>query len=170
MRTVVALLVLAALVPAGARPSSHDAYADRGGDADPAPDLTTVRVANDDAGTITWTLSVANRTRLELRDRYVLWLDVDLNARTGNLGADYALVVDGLTRSLALARWDGRWTFGVRQATLRGRWRDGLALSLDRDEIGRPAQLDFELTAAAGGATDRGPDRGAWRYELIVSP
>jgi hypothetical protein len=164
LRVALALAVVA--LPA----SNTASYVDRGGDADPAPDVTAVRVANDDTGLLTWTIAVANRTRLELRDRYVLWLDVDVNAGSGSLGADYAIAVDGLTRSLALARWDGRWTFGVRQTSLRGRWRDGLVVSLDRGDIGRPAQLDFQVTAYAGGGVDRAPDRGAWRYSLIVSP
>jgi hypothetical protein len=165
------VLKIALALAVAALPASNTAsYVDRGGDADPAPDVTAVHVANDDTGLLTWAIAVANRTKLELRDRYVLWLDVDVNAGSGSLGADYAIVVDGLTRSLALARWDGRWTFGVRQASLRGRWRDGLVVSVGRDEIGRPAQLDFQVTAAAGGAVEKAPDRGAWRYGLIVSP
>ncbi len=159
-------LALALLVPL----SSGAGYADAQGDTVVAPDVARVRVANDDDGVVTWRIDVANRRSLERRDRYTLRLDVDLDARNGSLGAEYAIVVDGARRTVALARFSGRWHAAFPQETVRARWRDGLVLSVNRSEIGRPEQLDFSLVASSDGELDWAPDRGDWRYGLIVSP
>lgn len=160
-----------ALLLALALPLSNAArYLDTQGDTTVAPDVGVVSVRNDDDGVLTWTVGVPNRSRLERGDRYTLWLDTDLNVHTGAAGADWAIVVDGGTRTVALARWSSGWRFGVPHATLRARWRDGLVVAVGREEIGRPAQVDFSVGARGGGEVDHAPDRGDWRFGLIVSP
>ena len=160
-----------AIHAAAAGASSSASYRDGLGDVVAAPDISDVRVANDDAGRFVWSIRIANRKRLELADTYVLWLDVDLNAGSGARGFDYAVVVDGGTRGASLARYDGgRWRYGAPQATLSVRWRGGPVVGIDRRELSSPEQLDFAIGAWAGGDVDWAPDRPPdWRFQPIVS-
>jgi hypothetical protein len=172
MRVLAALLAFVVLVAASAaRASNGELYRDPLGDTTAAPDLGEVRAENDDAGRLLFTVAVENRTRLELGDVYALWIDADLNERNGARGYEYAVVVDGGTRKVALARFDGgRWAF-TRPRSLTARWRGGLVVGLGRGAIGSPVQLDFAITSASGGDSDWAPDaRPDWRFQLIVSP
>lgn len=167
---VIATVVV--LVAAGAaRASNGEAYRDPLGDTVAAPDIGAVRVTNDDAGRLVFAVGVGDRRRLEPGDVYVLWLDVDLNERNGARGYEYAVIVDGSARRVALARFDGgRWR-PVAARELAARWRDGLTVTLDRAAIGTPEQVDFGIASWAAGDTDWAPDgRPDWRFQLIVSP
>lgn len=158
-------LLLLATTPAAA--SNLERYADDRGDATLAPDIGAVEVANDDRGTLRWAVEVHNRDALLRRDLYVFWLDVDLNARNGARGADFAVVVDGGKRTATLARSSGgRWV-RAGQHGLRVRWAGGLQIELPRELVDSPRQLDFSITAASDGDVDRTP---VWRFGLIVSP
>jgi hypothetical protein len=170
---IVAVLVTVAvlLVAGAARASNSDVYRDPVGDTVAAPDIGEVRVTNDDAGRLVFTVGIDGRRGLEAADAYVLWIDADLNERNGASGYEYAVVVDGGSRKVVLARFDGGKWAAVPSATLSARWRRGLVVTLDRTAIGSPAQLDFGLTSAAGGDVDSAPDRRPdWRYQPIVSP
>jgi len=72
--------------------ANHQVFVDATGDATGGgPDLTTVDVANDDAGTIVFRITLSNRTALLEGDSVGVYLDVDKDERTGcieGLGAD----------------------------------------------------------------------------------
>jgi hypothetical protein len=168
---VVGIALLLAACPAAASNSTF--FVDAVGDAGEGPDVERVRVANDDDGRISWTIELGNRTRLDGRDTYVLWLDTDLNVRNGSAGADYAIVVSGVARAAAVARWDGgRWHFGTSQRSLATRWRGkALVAAIGRTAIGSPAQLDFAIRTTAGRDADALPDAAPRpRFQLLVSP
>src|SRR6266545_3215160 len=62
---LLAVLLLAALsVPGATSAAGSASFADTAGDAGPAPDLTTVIVANDELGLITFRITVTNRSTL----------------------------------------------------------------------------------------------------------
>lgn len=172
MPLVAVAVTFAVLLAAGAaRASNAETYRDPLGDTVGAPDVGAVRVTNDDAGRLLFSVGVPGRRGLEAGDAYVLWLDVDLNERNGTGGYEYAVVVIGRSRKVVLAHFEGgRWVPKV-SAAVSARWRGGPVIGLDRAAIGSPAQLDFAINSEGGGEIDWAPDvRPDWRFQLIVSP
>jgi hypothetical protein len=92
------------LVPARAR---NQGYSDPAGDADAgAPDIVAVAAVNDTSGNLAFGISYANRTCVGAGDFLSVFLDVDQNPSTGatGIGAEYALVIDGTTRTAPASR------------------------------------------------------------------
>jgi len=87
-------------------------YPDSIGEDAAAPDITSVTVSNDDAGMITFQVTVSNRPALTQDMEFLVLLDIDKNASTGAaafLGADY--VIDLISGSVDLFHWNGSaWT------------------------------------------------------------
>jgi hypothetical protein len=171
------LLLLAPL--AGASNSSP--YADAAADAPPAaPDLTAVKVSNDDAGEVVFRISIANRTELADTDLVALLVDADGRAGTGCargvFGAEYAL--DVLAGRYVFGRCvRGRWDFGKRPASFGGSFADStLTLTANRRDLGGASRFTFRVGAAAATgadpAYDFAPDVGtaAWSYQVIAPP
>src|SRR5262245_31837415 len=78
--TAIGALVLVGVVAA----ANSTAYTDSVGDAVVAPDVTALNVANDDAGTITIQVTVADARKLGLPGEDVgVALDLDQNPDTG---------------------------------------------------------------------------------------
>ena len=72
-----------------ARTANSITFQDSVGDEDArAPDVSTVVVANDDAGLLTFEVHFANRPALGPGEELSLWFDTDNNFRTGLLGSD----------------------------------------------------------------------------------
>ena len=171
------LLQLAPL--AGA--SNSTPYADGIADAQPAaPDLTAVRVSNDDAGTVTFEISIPNRSELAATDLVALLIDADGKAGTGCargvFGAEFAL--DVLANRYVFGRCvGGRWDFTRRPASFWGSFEGTtLTLKANRRDLGGTSHFAFRIGAAAtteaDGAFDFAPDVGAspWRYQVIAPP
>ena len=67
-------------------------FTDPTGDSGSAPDVTTVKVANDNAGALSFTVAVPNRTNLSDQDAITVELDTDQNAGTGSPnGTEYKI-------------------------------------------------------------------------------
>ena len=91
-----ALLLLVALVALPAvssvdgvaaesrRPLGSQVYRDAGAETASAPDITSVVVADDDAGRLSLKLSFANRTRLRPSDMILIGLNVDRDEQKGD--------------------------------------------------------------------------------------
>ena len=58
-------------------------YPDSTGEDAAAPDITSVVVSNDDAGLITFQVTVSNRPTLTQDMEFLILLDIDKNASTG---------------------------------------------------------------------------------------
>jgi hypothetical protein len=171
------LLLLAPL--AGASNSSP--YADGLADAPAAaPDLTTVHVSNDDAGSVVFRISIPNRASLASTDLVSVLVDADGKTGTGcargTFGAEYAL--DVLAGRYVLGRCvQGSWDFSRRPASFAGSFASStLTLRANRRDLGGANRFDFRIGAAAATganpAYDFAPDIGtrAWTYEVIAPP
>ena len=171
------LLLLAPL--AGA--SNNALFADAAADAPAAaPDLTAVQVSNDDAGTVTFRISIGNRSSLVDTDLVALLVDADGKTGTGCargvFGAEYAL--DVLANRYVFGRClRGEWDFTKRPAASHGSFTNGmLTLTANRRDLGGTSRFDFRLGAAAATgadpAYDFAPDVGTagWSYHVITPP
>ncbi|MDP8928934.1 MAG: hypothetical protein M3O70_10260 [Actinomycetota bacterium] len=86
-----------------------------------------------------------DRARLGSGDSLAVFLDTDRNAATGNLGDDYAITVDGATKSIVLARWVGTWT---PQSSLQGDLEGGATIVVSWNDLGAPSGLHFWMRAS----------------------
>jgi hypothetical protein len=65
-------------------------------DTDPGPDVTSVTVSNDDAGTVTIRMDLANRpTGLGANDNIYVYVNTDRNVSTGCNGSEYRIYAFG---------------------------------------------------------------------------
>lgn len=195
----VVLVALFALTPAGgANPARSVAntvtYTDSTGEDAQGPDITTVVLSNDDKGLLTWVINVPNRPTLTGDMLFIIFVDADANAATGDpqsLGADYALELDGpLTGSagVGLFRWNGTdfTSAGVAQTTLVFSYANGAAtITLNASELGATKRFAFGVFAVSGVVLgpsgepdfnnirlDLAPDagHGFYTYEVKVTP
>jgi hypothetical protein len=117
--------VLALLVGAPAQAVNSQLFADTAGESGVAPDVTQIRVSNDDTGGMTFVLSVAGQPSLREGDSVFVDLDTDHNAATGapnTNGADYLLnifIESGSLYTYKVCRWRAQW-----DCSLPGRWTD----------------------------------------------
>jgi hypothetical protein len=192
---VVALPTAAGALPSGtttpaAAAANSQTYQDSTGENPSAPDITTLTVSNDDAGTITFRVNVPNRPQLG-QDMYVLlFVDSDNNAQTGALdtgGADYVLEL--VRGEIALFRWDGTdftRRFGDPSAvTLTFSYQGGVTIRISAAELGNtkalkfftivesgvvvdPVTGDLDFTNAVGDAAPGG-GVGLYPYEVITA-
>ena len=165
----VAALVAALPTAAGALPSGTAApaavtansqtYQDSTGENPAAPDITTLTVSNDDAGTITFRINVPNRPQLG-QDMYILlFVDSDNNPGTGAAdtgGADY--VMELVRGEIALFRWDGTdftRRFGDPSAvTLAFSYQGGVTIRISSAELGNTRNLKFFTVVESGVVVD----------------
>ena len=112
------LVALFALTPTGGASSARAAensvrFTDSTGEDAQGPDITTVVLSNDDKGTLSWVINVPNRPTLTGDMGFILFINSDSNAATGDpqlFGADYLLQLIGPISGPAevgLFRWDG---------------------------------------------------------------
>ena len=89
--------------------SNTATFTDSTGEDPQGPDITTIVVSNDDAGTITFRINVPNRPQFDVNTMLMLmFVDTDSNQATGDpqsFGADYAIQLLG--GQIILFKWDG---------------------------------------------------------------
>jgi hypothetical protein len=174
LAVAVSLLLLAP----GAGASNSWRYDDAASDAPAeAPDLTTVDVSNDDAGTVAFRISIPNRTTLEPYDLVSVFLDADSRVGTGcargTFGAEYSLGTLG-GRFVFGRCSGGSWSFARTPASFSGSFAGStLTLKVNRRDLGGAGALSFRVGAAAlntDGAYDFAPDVGtaAWSYDVVA--
>jgi len=118
-----AAVVLLAAQGAAADQSYSDALGDPTGG---APDITAIRVTNDTAGWITFSVNVSGLPQADTL--VMLPVNADLNTSTGSSGDDFAVVLEGGSLSTMGVRWDGSalvaWapTMGLRSSFTNGTW------------------------------------------------
>lgn len=186
--SVVALVVSGSL-SAGAQPTGQAAvtansvvFQDSTGDSGAAPDIDTVRVSNDDAGLLTFGVTLANRTSLGATELLTIDLDTDGNAAKGEppLGLDYGIQLYGGVSTLW--RWDAaalEWVIAPMNS-LTTRWAGStVTVSVATSELGGTKAFRFGVYADANpddeaAPYDIGPDAGRelWAYavKLYVAP
>jgi len=120
-------------------------FADPGGDATGgAPDVTTVQVLNDTAGTISFRVSVGGLPSPEtLVDIY---FNVDRNVATGDSGDEYNIYLDGATSTSHAARWNGSAWVDWSPPTARVAFQPGLwTVTVNRADLNGTGSFDFYL-------------------------
>jgi hypothetical protein len=127
-------LAAATLLGAGAALAARG-YSDAAGDANAAPDITSVDVAEATAGTLTIGVSVANYESLPANSWVNVWFDLDSDPRTGDAG-DEALVRYSADGAMELYAWDGARLVPGSTNGVTGTFAAGLlTLSVPRSSI-----------------------------------
>jgi hypothetical protein len=127
-------LAAATLLGAGAALAARG-YSDAAGDANAAPDITSVDVAEATAGTLTIGVSVANYQFLPTNSWVNLWFDLDSDPNTGDAG-DEALVRYSADGGMELYAWDGSRLAQRSSEGVTGSFASGvLTLSVPRGSI-----------------------------------
>jgi hypothetical protein len=154
-------------------------YDDARADVPSAPDITSVVVANDDAGRLVVKVSFANRTALLSSDLLVVGLGVDRDKRTGGpIGMDYALSATTAGAELGVwnsSPWTGSGYVPVHGAATMSTSNDSVSLSTTVGRLGalmaaRRPRLRFVLVAIAN--TDQPEENwaddvaGPWSYRV----
>ncbi len=169
-----ALALLALLVVQGA--AADQSYADPAGDATGgAPDVTTVAVANDGAGKITFDITVAG---LPAPDTFVdVPMNTDLNPSTGDEGIDHEFFFSGSQGIGLLLRWNGSELVPVVVPTFRSSYANGVVhLEVNRADIGNTSGFAFWVSSlkVSGNQVvgfDDAPDGTAvYQYALAQHP
>ena len=189
-RTVVGaitLVVLAGFVfvvsaDAPARPTSNAfVFTDRAGDNSPCctRDITSVSVANNDGGTITF--KITSRGETEDDDDLVILIDADRDRTTGDEhGAEYRIFADietSLVEEASLSRWSAaRAQFEelARRDVQASAAANIFRFVLDRHVLGdtdgfRFAVQLWEVTTLGGMSTDWAPDQGMWAFPIKIA-
>jgi hypothetical protein len=173
---IVAVLAAATLAPASSAATSEPtSFTDPTGDAGAAPDITTVKVSNDDVGQFTF--DVAFATPYGSDAILALYLDADMNESTGNpseLGADYLFYDDHASHTFSLLEWNGTdWEDAPSTATVSlSIAADGMSItvSANRSVLGGTSAFNFVVYAFPSGSSDEEDDApsgsGSWQYKL----
>ena len=191
---VVALVVTASAAGSVSRGSANvETFRDAVGEDAAGPDITTVRVSNDDAGAIRFRIAIPNRPVLQDDMRLRILIDADANAATGLLdGTDYYLLYDPLLqghrdfRLMSCETTDGVGTCGssgVNRPTIPFSYSGGVSVTIDRSDLGSTNRFRFltsildDVAWVPGVGWDFGnahfdpaPDTDAWSYEVILGP
>jgi hypothetical protein len=160
-----AALVLLGVGSAGAT----GRYADPAGDAGSGPDITSVTVAGDPSGLLTFSITLASSVANAMA---LLALDTDANPATGaGNGAEYVFLVDQTQNTYDFARWTGSdWDTDTPSSTAGVRnFGSRIDIRVNRSELGDPAMLNLAAATFAGDAVaDVAPDKGQWSYSLAA--
>jgi hypothetical protein len=179
-----AVLLVATLGLAGSvAASGSETFSDPAGDSGIAPDITSVSVANDDAGLLTFRITLANRAALGPDDVVaVLIATDDPSPYSGRRfdGTNFAVVLDG-TYGSSLHEWNGADLDPIlpRPRSVTGSLADGVVTLTVKQEdlapgypdVSVPIQLQFYAVGLAFQgqevvAADRAPRSDFYPYRL----
>ena len=186
----VSLAAAAAAFGSGAENSS--VFRDAVGEDPAAPDITTVRVSNDDAGVITFRANVPNRPVLTHDMRIYVNVDADSDASTGVPGGkDYWFLIDPISYGDPGVHpfYCANSVCGIypadRQPTgvLSHVYASGPTLTVDGSYLGNAKHFRFQVQVMDGVAFvpgvgfdltkahyDLAPGTGWWRYDVKIGP
>jgi hypothetical protein len=177
-RWLMAVAGAAAVVLLTAQGAAADqTYADAIGDATGgAPDVTAIRVTNDTAGWITFSVSVSGLPQAETL--VMLPINADLNMSTGSSGDDYTVGLEGGSLATTGVLWAGStpvtWTpsQGIRSSYANGVW----TVQLNKADLFNTNRFAFWVGAAKFSSgqivgTDYAPEGTAvFTYDVTQPP
>lgn len=142
--------------------SNSATFTDSTGEDPQGPDITTIVVSNDDAGTITFRVNVPNRPQFDVNTMLMLmFVDTDSNQATGDpqsFGADYAIQLLG--GQVLLFKWDGTtFSLAASQSTLSYSWAGGATVKINASDLSNTRKLNFDVIVLTGLVID--PTTGA---------
>jgi len=139
--------------------SNSQSFPDSIGEDPQAPDITSVNVANDDAGNITFKINVSNRPTFTADMEYLIFMDTDANSATGDpnsLGADYIIVLD--PGSVVLGQWSStsnNYLIAPSQTSLTYSYdTTGPTIHVNASDLGNTRTLRFAVIAESGIVVD----------------
>jgi hypothetical protein len=152
---LLAVLLFAAFsVPGATSAAGSASFVDTAGDAGLAPDLTSVIVANDELGLITFRLTVTNRSTLGLDDLIVIPIATDdPNIEAGTRADDGASFILGIdSQGAFLTEWNGQEMAEVKPqpASLTGSFSGGVATVAVKQEDLAPGFPDMSVPIELG--------------------
>ena len=180
---LVGVAIVLALLPRAAHGapahalSNSQTFPDSVGENPNAPDITSVALANDDAGNITFTINVSNRPTFTADMSFLIFMDTDNNPGTGDpnsFGADYAIELD--PGSVALFQWDTtsqNYLFAQSQTSLIYAYTaTGPVIHVSAADLGGTKIMDFGVEADSGITTDAqgNPDFTNVQTDLAPDP
>jgi hypothetical protein len=174
----VAGLLLATLALAAGGAAGNAAFADPGGDANGAPDITSISMS-DVPGTGAITVS-ATASGLVPSTSVDIWLDSDKNSSTGSAaGCEYFLEIwqDADDWGWTIDKWTGsEWVMTPESPGMRfSRSGNVFTWTLNKSDLGGTGGFAFHaggfLYDASGNVLngDFAPDGGSWVYDLSSS-
>lgn len=155
-RLVAGALAIAALGSVGIALGARG-YVDAAGDANEAPDITAVEVAEPEVGTIAITVRIGSAPSLPARSWVNLWFDTDSNQQTGDAG-DEALVRYSVDGGIDVFVWDGRRLVERAPDGVKGSYAEGaLRMMVPRSAV--EAEGAFGLLVVTSRRQVEGSDR-----------
>jgi hypothetical protein len=143
---------LASQTATAAIAANSTTYMDSTGEDPTAPDITTIVVSNDDAGTITVRVNVPNRPQLTRDTAAFVDVDSDANQATGdpaNFGADF--IIQYIQGEAILFRWDGTdYRLSATQASLTSSWSGGPTFKINAAALKNTRRLRFDALVVSG--------------------
>jgi hypothetical protein len=170
-QVVLLVAVSVALFAGAALAANSGSFFDPSGDADPAPDVTGLRISNDDAGTVKIEVTLGNRSALAPDDEVTVGIDADQNPDSGGVfyGADLELSLIGATPMLLLPAADGYYHESPLPASFQASSAGGVAtFSFNASELGLTSN-GFQVYALGyvSGTVDTAPDIRTYDYRLV---
>jgi hypothetical protein len=180
VRRLLPLAALAAglaVAPAGVAHHNPIGMADPLGDANGAPDIVRVTVANDTEGVLLFHVQAPNRAGLAPGDVVLIRIDTDSSAQTGQPdrggGIDHELEINGTAGAIFFRSWNGATFARAETTTLKGTYDGGYLFGVNRSDLGNPTAIRFyAVTLVADGAAgqaDVAPSTSLYDYELSIS-
>jgi hypothetical protein len=176
MNRLRALIVCAgiALVVVGVAGAANSmSFTDRTSDVKLAPDIASLDVSNDDAGTLTFHVSVANGLPASLPGEELgVAVDLDQNPDTGTLfyGAEVAFTFEGETLHFGRANGNS-FVASPAPASLHGTiTADGATFSVSAADLGLAPRDGFNVFAISATRldVDFAPDIRTFNYQQVV--
>jgi len=165
----VAAVVGALAVVGVAVAANNGGFADATADSATAPDVSAVAITNDDAGTVTVKLTLANRGFLSPAEGVGVGVDVDQNPDTGSVyyGSEWEFfALNGEIVTLRATPTGGE-TQAPTPASLRFSAESGAAVfSFNAAELGITSGIKVYALSANDDDVDLAPDIRAFNYQL----
>jgi hypothetical protein len=167
---------LVALALVAARVALADStFADPAGDSAGAPDITAVKVANDAAGNLTFTVTT-NQAALAADGMLDLEIDADRNSTTGGDGVEYAFLLD--STGWVLLHWNGSSFVEASASSANASYANSVGtFKVGKADLGNINTFSFYFYALQIGADekvvayDEAPDGTAvYDYTLTAPP
>jgi len=171
MMIAAAALVLTAAASSRPLEGGGSAPPDPAGDSGVAPDITTIVLANDNAGKLSWRIGLPNRTQFVAPDFVSIYIDAD-SKDTGNDGFEFLIQADG-QQGPALFSWGGSDWVDTRSKTIAASFAGGvLEVSIDFRELGSELIVFWIYSDTAPASSDEqfdeAPNTGTYAYFVQV--
>jgi hypothetical protein len=158
--------------------SNAQTYPDTTGEDGAAPDITSIAVANDDAGAMSFQINVSNRPALTPDMLFLIFIDSIPSAGDGQaLGADYVLQL--IPEGIGLFKWNGADYLFESSSASYTYSTGGPTMRVGAIDLGKPKSINFFVLAVSGITVDANgnpvltnirrdfaPNFGTYNYEV----